>query len=1132
MRLPESTPVNPLPEIAGYEILGTLRRGGMGVVYKARQQSLDRLVALKFLPEECTQDPGWLDRFWRDARTASALNHPHICTIYDTGEWAGQRFLSMEWIEGHTFEKLVGQSLPVEELARLVGQVAKALRAAHDAGIMHRDIKPANLMVREDGIVKVLDFGSSWPQPTNTLQYLSPEQIRAEPVGSASDIFSLGLVLYELATGQHPYPADSEHGEPHSEFVESPIAAARLNPEIPTALDTLILQMLAKDPHLRPTAAEVDAILTELSKKAKSKRGRANGLTVGREHERETLRTCFESAVAGRGLLLCVTGEPGLGKTTLVENFLDELAKNGRLYSLSRGRCSERLAGAEAYLPILEALNSLLEGEGGAAAGRVMKLLAPSWYVRLVPMAADDPDLASMRPAIAGATQERLKRELDVFLQEMSRLRPLVLFLDDVHWADASTVDLLAYLGSHCVRERLLMVLAYRPSDLALSHHPFATVKLELQGRDICREIALSFLSRSDLDRYLTLAFAGHHFPEQFAALIHARTAGNPLFVVDLLRYLRDRGLIIQSHGHWNLVSEVHDLHRELPDSIRGMIERKMNQLSEADHRLVLAASVQGPEFDSAVVAHLLDREPEDVEERLDVLERLHALVRLVREHAFPDGTLSLRYVFVHALYHNALYAALDASKTSWSAAAAEVILGHYGEHRAAVAAELALLFEAARDSAQAAEHFLQAAENAVRISAHPEAIELSRRGLTLLAQLPDTPARSRAELTLLIALGVSLVATQGFAAPEVEQTYIRARALSEQMEGIPTLLPVLYGLWNLYLVRCELDRCAELAAQMFSLAQVQGDQVSLLVAHNVLQQPLFHSGQFAAARRHQEQGLALYDPHQHSTLTAVYGEDPGVECLAYGAATLWQLGYPEQALRSVIASQRLAEELGHPFNLAQALYYGALTHLCRREANSAQELAEGLMELCREHDFALLLAGGMILYGYSLTEQATKEKGIHHMRQGLAAWQATGARSHRAYQLALLADALGRDGQIQEGLTALTEALAFCSATGERFWEAELYRLQGELLLRAGDAALSAGSAAEASFRRSLDVAGEQRAKSLELRALMSLGRRFQKQGRQAEVGPLLATTYGWFTEGFDTSDLQDAKALLEELT
>jgi eukaryotic-like serine/threonine-protein kinase len=390
------------PRVAGYEVLGLLGRGGMGVVYKARQHSLDRLVALKFLPEECARDPVWLARFRREARTASALNHPNICTIYDTGECAGRPFLSMELVEGHTLERLVGHRLAAEELARLIGQAARALAAAHAASVVHRDIKPANLIVRDDGIVKVLDFGLARRLPTDgnqrtppsgaatdpgtrvgTLLYMSPEQARAQAVDAAADIFSLGLVLYELGTGQHPFRADSEVGVLHAIVSQAPVPPARLNPEIPASLDALIQHMLTKDPRLRPTAAEVEAALTELSVKVPV--GSASPLaslgrrpTVGRHQEWAALRTGFEEAATGRGLLLCVTGEPGLGKTTLVERFLDELAASGRSWSLARGRCSERLAGTEAYLPLLEALDSLLQGEGGPSAAQVMKMLAHS----------------------------------------------------------------------------------------------------------------------------------------------------------------------------------------------------------------------------------------------------------------------------------------------------------------------------------------------------------------------------------------------------------------------------------------------------------------------------------------------------------------------------------------------------------------------------------------------------------------------------------------------------------------------------------------------------------------------------------------------------------------------------------
>jgi predicted ATPase len=763
-------------------------------------------------------------------------------------------------------------------------------------------------------------------------------------------------------------------------------------------------------------------------------------------------------------------------------------------------------------------------------ATQAMKLLAPTWYAQLAPLTVNDPSRARVLAQIGEASQERRKRELGVFLHEVARLRPLVLFLDDVHWADPSSVDLLAYLGSKCAGLSLLLVLTYRPSDLLRSQHLFGQVKLELQGRGVCREIALPFLSHSEVDRYLALAFVGHQFPEEFAAVIHAKTEGNPLFMVDLLRYLRDRGVLAQERGCWALAQALPDLQRELPESVRSVIQRKIDQLGEADRRLLTVASVQGAEFDAAVVAQVLGREAADVEERLDVLERVHALVRLVREQAFPDGTLTLRYGFVHVLYQNALYAALQPTrKAAWSAAVGQALLDYHADHSAAVAGELALLFEAARDPARAIDYFLLAARNAVRVSAHQEAAALAQRGLALLPKLPETPARQQQELTLLLALGVSLVATKGFAAPDVEETYVRARALCRRTENVATLFPVLYGLWNLYLVRCELPRCKELATQLFALAQGQPDPAFLLVAHNALQQPLFHLGDFAAARRHQEQGWALYDPRKHGTLTAVYGEDSGVGCLVYGAVTLWHLGYPEEALRSAQASRSLAEELSHPFNVAQALYYGTLTYLCRREAGRAQEWSRALLELCREQDFALLFAGGMVLHGWSLTEQGQTAEAIRQMRQGLADWQATGAVSHRPYQLGLLAEALAREGQVQEGLSALAEALAVSTATGERFYEAELHRTRGELLLKQA-AGVTPGEA-EACFRQALDVAHKQDSKSLQLRAVMSLSRLYQQQGRQAEARPLLAEIYAWFTEGFDTPDLQDAKALLEEL-
>jgi predicted ATPase len=1143
------------PAVPGYEIVAELGRGGMGIVYKALEPSLGRHVALKFLPTEYAHDPNRMGRFLSEARTASALNHPHICTVHALGEHQGRPFLVLEFIEGATLREVAEGRPSAAEAARLVGQAARALAAAHAASVVHRDVKPENVMVRADGYVKVLDFGLARWLPAGgtqrstsvgvgtdvgtrvgTLLYMSPEQARAEPVDAATDIFSLGIVLYELTTGQHPFRADSEVGVLHAIIAQAPVPPARLNPEIPAALDALILHMLAKDSRLRPTAVEVEATLARLTVHigegaASPLAGPGRRPTVGREQEGADLRTGFEEAAAGRGLVLCVTGEPGLGKTTLVERFLDEMTAGGRSWGLARGRCSERLAGAEAYLPFLDALDGLLQGEGGAAAAQAMKLLAPSWYVQLAPLAVNDPSLARVLAQAKEASQEQRKRELGAFLHEVSRQRPLVVFLDDVHWADPSSVDLLAYLGSRCEAWRLLLVLTYRPSDLLRSGHPFGPVKLDLQGRGVCREIALPFLSRDDFDRYLALAFAGHQFPDDFAAVLHARTEGNPLFMVDLLCDLRDRGVIVQDHGSWALVRAVPDLQRELPESVRAMIRRKVDQLSSADRHLLMAASVQGPEFDSAVVARLLGRGAADVEERLEVLERVHVMVRLVREHTFPDRTLTLRYGFVHVLYQNALYAALRPTrKAAWSAAAARAILGHYGEKSAAVAAELALLFEAARDPERAADYYQVAAGNAARLFAHHEAVALARRGLESLQALPDTPERVRREIPMLVTLGVQLQVTHGYAAPEAERAYDRARALCEQVQEAPSLFLVLWGLWMYFEVGSHLGKSRELAGRLFTLAQHSQDPAQLLQAHMAQAVTSFSIGELAATRDHTEQGVRLYDPSRHGGHKHLYGQDPRVTCLAFGAVALWLLGYPKQAVERSREAVALGGHLGHPTTHALALYFAAMLRQYCREAPSVQDCAEATTAIANEHALSLWRANGLIMRGWAVAVQGAWAGGIAQIRQGLTAWVATGAETHRTYFLGLLAEALGRGGLIEEGLGVLTESLTFVHGTGTVFYAAELHRLRGEFLLRQETAEV-AGPEAEACFRRALDVARSQQAKSLELRAAMSLARLFRRQGRQAEARPVLAACYGWFTEGFDTADLHEAKTLLEEL-
>jgi predicted ATPase len=354
---------------------------------------------------------------------------------------------------------------------------------------------------------------------------------------------------------------------------------------------------------------------------------------------------------------------------------------------------------------------------------------------------------------------------------------------------------------------------------------------------------------------------------------------------------------------------------------------------------------------------------------------------------------------------------------------------------------------------------------------------------------------------------------------------------LCEQMQESPPLFPVLWGLWLVYKVRSELGKAREFAERLFHLAQGVQDPAQLLQARQALAVTTLCLGDPAATREHMEQGVALYDPKRHQGNTLRYGHDPGVQCLAFGAVALWLLGYPDQAARRSREAVARAGELGQPSTLAPALHFAAMLRQYRREVPAVRESAEATLATAAEHGLSFWRTCGEVMRGWALAEQGARASGIAQLRQGLTAWKAAGSETYRTYFLALLAEALGKEGQIEDGLGVLAEALAQMQGTGEGLHGAELHRLQGEFLLRR-QAAEGTRREAEACYHRALTLARRQQAKSLELRAAMSLARLYQKQDRPAEARPILAECYGWFTEGFDTPDLQEAKALLERLS
>jgi predicted ATPase len=421
-----------------------------------------------------------------------------------------------------------------------------------------------------------------------------------------------------------------------------------------------------------------------------------------------------------------------------------------------------------------------------------------------------------------------------------------------------------------------------------------------------------------------------------------------------------------------------------------------------------------------------------------------------------------------------------------------------------------------------------RAGRHAARRSAHLEATAHLTRGLELLPTLPDTPERAQHELTLQIALGASLLITKGYGAPDVEHAYNRARVLCQQVGDMAQLSRVLFALWVVYANRAEHTPARELGEQLLDLAQRLSHPTSLLVAHHALGTTLFLLGELTPARHHLDHALALEADQPQAHGAAATAPVARVTNHGYAAWTLWLLGYPEQAMQRTQQALTLAHDLADLFSQVIALIYAAMLNLFRREAPAAQERAETGLALATEHGFPHWIAAGTIVLGGALAAQGQTAAGIARMRQGLAAWRAAGAITTLSMLLAMLAEVYGNANQMEEAQPLLHEAQALVDHQGERCWEAELYRLQGELLLKQ---TVSHASQAETCFLQALDVAHRQQARSLELRAAMSLSRLWQHQGKRAEARQVLAEIYGWFTEGFATADLQEARALLKAL-
>ncbi len=834
---------------------------------------------------------------------------------------------------------------------------------------------------------------------------------------------------------------------------------------------------------------------------------------VGREREMSFLQERLEATLRGNGSLTFILGPAGIGKTRLARELRDCGLQMGCQWL--EGKYDK--AGSYPYQPWVEMVRRYLDrGDAtslqelaGPYAGGLAKLVAG------VPGEVEGvPDSPRVDPKVE---RIQLFEALIHFFVKISHVAPLVLFLDDLQWAPS--VELMHHLARNIGNQRVLALGAYRENELKENRNLWHTV-LDMNRERLFQSLPLEPLDEREVGQLIAARLKKAIAP-QLVELVYHKTEGNPFFVEEVFCLLQQRKAIVQTVRGWEMREGTA---LETPESVMAVVNERLERLGKKASDLIRIASVIGREFSLRLLRELVGQEDEALIEAMDRCEE----AGLFLSGQMPGEEV---YVFTHDLTQEALYESIGpARRRRYHLQMGQAMERLYASCLEERYEALAHHFIEGNDLEKAAAYSRHAGTKAAARSAFGQAVAYFEQALSALGHLSESRKTLEQAIAIRIELGPVLMATKGYFAPEVEEIYTQARELCERFGESPQLFPVLWGLWLINNHRGRQQTAKEIGERLLALAEREQDTSLLLQAHHALWATLFNLGELAPAQVHLEQGFTLYNPQQHRHHASLYGgHDPGVCCGSHAAKVLWLLGYPDQAIKKAQDAVKLARELSHPYSLGHALSFAAWVHQQRKEGKTAQEMAEELITLGTEQGFPVWVRKGTIMQGWLLVQQGQCEEGISQMRQGAA----RGGRDEIYYD-ALVAEAHGKAGQVEKGLDVVNETLSKVNKTGFNYYEPELHRIKGELLMPSGGQGPESRvrKEAEECFCRAIGMAKIQSAKSLELQAVMSLSRLWQKQGKKAEARQMLGEIYGWFTEGFDTADLKEAKALLEELS
>jgi tetratricopeptide (TPR) repeat protein len=843
------------------------------------------------------------------------------------------------------------------------------------------------------------------------------------------------------------------------------------------------------------------------------------GLTplVGREHDVGVLLERWAQAQDGRGQVVLLSGEAGIGKSRLLHVLDAHLAGTPHTRLVCR---SSPYHHDSALYPLIDLLHRALHAQtsdGTQASHLALAQLLETYHLATadtVPLLArllaiPVPDGAY--PPLTGSPQQQRQQTLEVLrdlvLAQAAR-QPVLFMLEDLHWTDPSTLEWLTLLLAQVPTVPILTLLTCRPE-----------FQIPWGSRSYLTPLVLQRFTRAQVETMVLRMTGGKPLPAAVLQHLVEKSDGVPLYVEEMTKAILEAGVLQETEEHYALTGPLTAL--TIPSTLQDALMARLDRLGPAKSVAQLGATL-GRQFAYALLQAVAQMDEGTLQETLIQLVDAELLYQ---RGAPPQAT----YTFKHALIQDTAYQALlKSTRQQYHQRIAQVLEARFPEVIEEQPEVLGHHYTEAGMYEPAAASWQRAGQRAVAQSANAEAIRHLTRGLEVLALLPETIQRAHQELDLQIALGRAVMAAKGFAAPELERIHFRARDLCHQLGDPARLFPVLYGLWRLYTVTSQLDTARETGEQLLSLAQRLNDPALLVGSHTALGVTYGFLGEIPRSREHLERGIRLYDQHACDSSQFAQEPDPKITCLIWLAMNLVILGYPEQAVQCITQCLTLTHKHNRPFGRVYALTYASYCYEARREAQRVQELAEQAISLAQEHGFTQWLASSSVMRGWACAMQGQMDEGKAAIEEGLTAYATGRLSAGRSRVLVLFAEVCGMAGFPDEGLRALAEAQTI---PGTRSYDAELYRLKGELLLHAERGMRHAESTPEDCFQKALNIARAQQAKWWELRAATSLARLWQQQGKRQDAYDLLAPVYNWFTEGFDTADLQKAKALLETL-